>query len=103
MADSTDHLTDLQWLSRELPGDEGEVVRGWFVGDLLALVEWTTNPDPEIALRGVDELRRWIDTAEETAVRSARSTGWSWGRIAESLNRSKQGVHQKYRYVDEIL
>jgi hypothetical protein len=53
--------------------------------------------DPAVALPAIRRLREWLATREAAGVRAARRKGWSWGRIAEALGRSRQGLWERYR------
>ncbi|BDT89400.1 hypothetical protein [Nocardia cyriacigeorgica] len=55
------------------------------------------SPDPQVGLRAVLALRRLLERLEAIQVANARDQGWSWQAIADSLEVSKQAVHQKYR------
>ncbi len=54
------------------------------------------SPDPTEGLRAVVALRRLLEKLEAVQVANARAQGWSWQAIAESLEVSRQAVHQKY-------
>ncbi len=52
--------------------------------------------DPADALAAVVALRRTADQLEAEGVRHALAQGWTWLRIAQALDVSKQAVHKKY-------
>ena len=52
--------------------------------------------DPAVGLRAVASLRLLLEQLEELQVGSARTQGWSWQEIADSLGVSKQAVHKKH-------
>jgi hypothetical protein len=54
------------------------------------------SSDPAIGLRTVRALRRLQERLEAIHVAHAREQGWSWQAIAETLEVSRQAVHQKY-------
>lgn len=55
------------------------------------------EPDqPIAALRRLAERRRALSREEETLVRRARVSGYSWEAIAMALGVSKQAAHKKY-------
>jgi phosphoribosylaminoimidazole-succinocarboxamide synthase len=60
------------------------------------------NPNPEIGLRAVADLRRLADELEPLHVQRAREAGWSWQRIAALLEVSKQAVHKKHLYSGKV-
>jgi hypothetical protein len=53
--------------------------------------------DPAIGLAAVAALRRLVDELEVLHVANARTLGWSWQAIAESLGVTRQSVHKKHR------
>jgi hypothetical protein len=55
-----------------------------------------TSKDPEIGLQAVVALRRLLAELERLHVDNARDQGWSWQRIADTLQVSKQSVHEKH-------
>jgi hypothetical protein len=61
-----------------------------------ALAAQVTNKDPAVGLRAVLELRRLLEELERLHVDNARDEGWSWQAIAESLQVSRQSVHEKH-------
>jgi hypothetical protein len=52
--------------------------------------------DPNEALRAVVGLRQLADRLEDEHVTRAIRDGWSWARIAEALNVTRQAVHKKH-------
>jgi hypothetical protein len=54
------------------------------------------HDDPEIGLAAVVALRQLLDQLEALQVSAARSSGWTWERIAAALGISRQSVHKKY-------
>jgi hypothetical protein len=54
------------------------------------------SPDPAEGLRAVRALRRLLERLEAIQVANARAQGWSWQAIADSLEVSRQAVHQKH-------
>ncbi|MCX5041752.1 helix-turn-helix domain-containing protein [Aldersonia sp. NBC_00410] len=54
------------------------------------------SPDPNVGLRAVIALRRLAERLEAIQVDNARAQGWSWQQIADSLEVSRQAVHQKH-------
>ncbi|MDV7085312.1 helix-turn-helix domain-containing protein [Rhodococcus sp. IEGM 248] len=54
------------------------------------------SPDPGEGLRAVRALRRLLERLEAIQVANARAQGWSWQAIADSLEVSRQAVHQKH-------
>ncbi|MFI6431304.1 helix-turn-helix domain-containing protein [Rhodococcus oryzae] len=54
------------------------------------------SPDPKVGLRAVLALRRLLERLETIQVQNARRQGWSWQAIADSLEVSRQAVHQKH-------
>lgn len=61
------------------------------------VAEKATAKDPQVGLRAVAALRRLLEQLEAIQVENARSHGWSWQEIAETLGVSKQAVHKKHR------
>ncbi|KAA0020158.1 helix-turn-helix domain-containing protein [Antrihabitans cavernicola] len=58
------------------------------------------SPDPKVGLRAVLALRRLLERLEAIQVANAREQGWPWQAIADSLEVSRQAVHQKYNRRD---
>ena len=56
----------------------------------------TGNVDPDDGLRAVVALRELADRLEDEQVEQAISQGWSWARVAEALNVTRQAVHKKH-------
>jgi hypothetical protein len=54
------------------------------------------STDPAVGLRAVAALSRLLEQLEALHVRNARSKGWSWQDIADSLGVTKQTVHRKH-------
>ncbi|HEX2401641.1 MAG TPA: helix-turn-helix domain-containing protein [Mycobacterium sp.] len=64
--------------------------------DLDSLTEAMSSTDPAVGLGAVRALQRLQDRLEAIHVANAREHGWSWQAIAEALNVTRQGIHQKY-------
>ena len=56
----------------------------------------TEELDPDDGLRAVVALRQLADRLEDDHVQRAIEQGWSWARIAEALNVTRQAVHKKH-------
>jgi hypothetical protein len=56
----------------------------------------TDDLDPHDGLRAVVALRQLADRLEDHHVARAIREGWSWARIAEALNVTRQAVHKKH-------
>ncbi len=54
------------------------------------------SADPDLGLRAVRALRSLAERLETLQVHRARSLGWSWQEIADSLGVSRQAVHKKH-------
>lgn len=54
------------------------------------------SPIPANGLASLAALRYQIERLELYAVANARSMGWSWRDIAESIGVSKQVLHRRY-------
>lgn len=54
------------------------------------------NLDPMEGLRAVVALRELADQLEGDYVLRAIELDWSWARIAEALNVTRQAVHKKH-------
>lgn len=54
------------------------------------------NLDPDDGLRAVVALRQLADRLEDEYVQRAILEGWSWARVAEALNVTRQAVHKKH-------
>jgi hypothetical protein len=66
------------------------------VTDLDFLTEAMSSTDPAVGLSSVRTLQRLQDRLEAIHVANAREHGWSWQAIADALNVTRQGIHQKY-------
>jgi DNA-binding NarL/FixJ family response regulator len=55
-----------------------------------------TPNDPGDGLAAAVALRRLADRLEDAEVERALRQGWSWGRIAEALDVTRQAVHKKH-------
>lgn len=64
--------------------------------DLDFLTEAMSSTDPAVGLASVRTLQRLQDRLEAIHVANAREHGWSWQAIADALNVTRQGIHQKY-------
>ncbi len=64
--------------------------------EATTLAAAAASPDPKVGLRAVLALRRFLERLEEIQVGNARTQGWSWQAIADSLEVSRQAVHQKH-------
>jgi DNA-binding NarL/FixJ family response regulator len=51
---------------------------------------------PEDAFAAVLSMRRLADKLEQKAVVEALKQGWTWAKIAEALDVSKQAAHKKH-------
>jgi DNA-binding NarL/FixJ family response regulator len=56
----------------------------------------TDDLEPHEGLRAVVAFRRLADRLEDYHVARAIREGWSWARIAEALNVTRQAVHKKH-------
>lgn len=52
--------------------------------------------DPGDGMRAVVALRELANRLEDHHVERAIREGWSWARIAEALNVTRQAVHKKH-------
>ena len=52
--------------------------------------------DPTVGLAAVAALRQLVEELEELHVDNARTLGWSWQAIAQSLGVTRQSVHKKH-------
>lgn len=66
------------------------------MSEATTLAASAASPDPSEGLRAVRALRRLLERLEAIQVENARAQGWSWQAIADSLEVSRQAVHQKY-------
>ncbi len=64
--------------------------------ELSGLTEAVDSRDPAVGLAAVAALRNLVEELEELHVDNARSVGWSWQQIAESLGVTRQSVHKKH-------
>ena len=55
-----------------------------------------SGANPAEGLRAAVALRQLADRLEAENVERALAAGWSWARIAEALNVSRQAVHKKH-------
>ena len=62
----------------------------------------TTDADPLDGLAAIASLRRRLDEQADHLALTARRQGASWATIAEALEMSKQGAHQKWGRVAEF-
>ena len=59
-------------------------------------IELYDDLGPEDGLRAVVALRELTNRLEDDHVERAIREGWSWARIAEALNVTRQAVHKKH-------
>lgn len=59
-------------------------------------VDLPPSDDPGRALAAVVALRRTADRLEAEAVDRAIAEGWSWSRIADALDITRQGAHKRH-------
>ena len=52
--------------------------------------------DPNDGLRAVVALRDLADQLEDEHVTRAIASGWSWSKVAEALNVTRQAVHKRH-------
>lgn len=64
--------------------------------ELARLNDAVDSRDPAVGLTAVAALRDLLEELEELHVDNARSVGWSWQQIAESLGVTRQTVHKKH-------
>lgn len=64
--------------------------------ELDRLNDAVDSRDPAVGLTAVAALRDLLEELEELHVDNARSVGWSWQQIAESLGVTRQTVHKKH-------
>ena len=64
--------------------------------ELSGLSDAVDSRDPALGLAAVAALRDLVEELEELHVDNARSLGWSWQAIAESLGITRQSVHKKH-------
>ena len=60
------------------------------------LTRAASGDDPAHGLRAVRALRGPADRLEHLQVQRARSLGWSWQDIADSLGVTRQAAHKKH-------
>jgi hypothetical protein len=63
---------------------------------LGGLNDGVDSRDPAVGLAAVAALRDLVEELEELHVDNARSVGWSWQQIADSLGVTRQSVHKKH-------
>jgi hypothetical protein len=66
------------------------------VRELARLNDAADSRDPAVGLGAVAALRQLVEELEELHVDNARSVGWSWQAIADSLGVTRQSVHKKH-------
>ena len=66
------------------------------MADLAKLDTAASSRDPAVGLAAVAALRQLVEELEELHVDNARSQGWSWQAIAETLGITRQSVHKKH-------
>ncbi|MEE2034804.1 helix-turn-helix domain-containing protein [Rhodococcus chondri] len=66
------------------------------MSEATTLAAAAAGSDPAEGLRAVRALRRLLERLEAIQVENARNQGWSWQAIADSLEVSRQAVHQKH-------
>lgn len=64
--------------------------------ELDRLNDAVDSRDPTIGLAAVAALRDLVEELEELHVDNARTAGWSWQQIADSLGVTRQTVHKKH-------
>lgn len=64
--------------------------------ELARLNDAVDSRDPAVGLAAVAALRDLVEELEELHVDNARTVGWSWQQIAESLGVTRQTVHKKH-------
>ncbi len=64
--------------------------------ELSHLYDAVDSRDPAMGLAAVAALRDLVEELEELHVDNARSLGWSWQLIAESLGVTRQSAHKKH-------
>jgi len=64
--------------------------------DVAMPIELPGDLGPEDGLRAVVALRELANRLEDDQVERAIREGWSWARIAEALNVTRQAVHKKH-------
>lgn len=64
--------------------------------ELGKLNDAVDSRDPAVGLAAVAALRDLLEELEELHVDNARSLGWSWQQIAQSLGVTRQSVHKKH-------
>jgi hypothetical protein len=66
------------------------------VKQLARLDAAVDSRDPTVGLAAVAALRQLVEELEELHVDNARTLGWSWQAIAQSLGVTRQSVHKKH-------
>lgn len=64
--------------------------------DATEVAKRATSDDPAIGLRAVRALRKLVNHLETVQVDNARRQGWSWERIADELQVTRQAAHKKH-------
>jgi hypothetical protein len=64
--------------------------------ELSRLNDAVDSRDPAVGLAAVAVLRDLVEELEELHVDNARTLGWPWQAIANSLGVTRQSVHKKH-------
>ena len=64
--------------------------------DAAVLAGRLADRDPAVGLAAVVALRRLLEELERLHVDSARDKGWAWQQIADTLQVTRQSVHEKH-------
>lgn len=56
----------------------------------------STSKLPEDAFAAVASMRRLADRLERKTVKEAIAKGWTWAKIAEALDITKQAAHKRH-------
>jgi len=67
------------------------------MGKLPTLVGSMDGPNPRTGLRAVAALRQLLRTVERLQVANARTQGWSWQEIADTLGASRRTTQRTAR------